>query len=887
MLQEKVRASGGGQGHRFEVGTLARFCLRAPDGAVIPVRGRKTRALLLFLTASGARVSRESVAALLWSDRGGDQARASLRQCLHELRQLDWGGHGCPIGADGEFIVVEPGRLALDLLLIREKAESGDLEGLTAALGADRFAGRLVDDLDGLDNEFDQWLRQLRSREPGETIDLLLSAYERRGWAADVGAARELLAAIEALDPCREDVARLQLRLEQQAGEREAFDRRWARLVLALQTELGASPSAATGRAHADLQANWPAGAGTRVPELAKEVAASRRRRPWLVPGLALLAGAAAVGAISWAPSAPSAETAISAPPVVAVLRFEGGATDQPFLGTGLWSDVRTALSRNTGLRLLGQVTTDAGAKAGFSAGEWKSRAGADYVLAGTVAREGGTVRLTVDLTRTSDGLLLWRESFAAPLDRQSVISAGIEGQLRSRLAPDGGRRAIDITTTSAVLALYSEARGLLGSGKDEDQLRARRLLQKAVASDPNYAPGWAALAEADYRVNSGVIDDTALREEARRASQRALTLAPELADAHVAAALTEGLGTAAALQRLRTAVRLDPSHVQAWKWLGDALARQNDRTAALTAYEAAVRLDPLYWPAMTGMAEIAADTRKPAIVDGLIGTAARAGAGADVMAALRGYRALAGGDLSGAVVQLSRGGLDNAGRTQPAALLAWVQALGRLDLVERLHKVVECPPWYPALLRGKIGPPASVDGKAISPAEFWMSFYFSHAASRALFNAGETRRLVDIYRAGFGDADRFIEETRRTQQLTGLAPTLAMALTAEGSDGEARYILRAAEREIGDPRGELSGEDLADLASIKAAQGERGQALKILGRAVHSGWLPGARTKPTDLAEEPAFKDLRSVPAFESIRRQVRTTIMRERAKLQAIAPA
>lgn len=885
MLDQLERTETDASRRSFRVHTLARFRLTSSTDREIPVRSRKTRALLAYLAVSGGRVPREQAAALLWSDRGEDQARASLRQTLHELRRLGWGVDVPPVSTDSEFITVPQGRITLDLQLAREHAAAGDLAALATFLSEASAGGRLLGDLDGLDPEFDQWLRQLRAREPSETMDKLVAAAAQGVSTGRFREARALLSSIETLESTREDVVRLQLRLDQIANEPESFERRWERLVRTLAAELGTSPSPCTSALYSELRAGWPAAIQLEQGFAGPPPPPAARRRPGRLLSIALpvVAALGISGAYVFQQPAEQVAVAPSSPPVIAVLRFDGVGNGQPFLASGLWDEVRTALARNTGLRLLGQITTEASAKANLSPTEWKERAGADYVLTGTVRAEGAGFALTVDLTRTSDGLLLWRDTFAGPLDRQSMIANAVEGQLRSRLAPGGGRRAEQIATSSTVHALYSEARSLLSGGTYEDHSRARRLLREAVERDPNYAPAWAALAEAAYLVNAGVVDDAVLREEGRAASRRALELAPNLADAQVAAGLVEGLGSATGLARLRRAVQLDRSHVDAWNWLGDALARQNQAGAALAAYDAAVRLDPLFWPALINMAQTAADLRRPDVIDDLIQRARRARAEPDVLASLRAFRALATGDLSGAAHALSRGALDNEGRARPAALMAWVQTLGRLDLLERLHKVVDCPPWYPALLRGRIEPPSFVDGRAVSPAEFWMSFYFSYAASRSLFNLGKTKQLVTLYRAGFTNADRFIAETRRTQQLTGLAPTLAMALKAEGETGEARYLLAAAEREIGDTRGQLKGEAIADLAAIKAAQGEHARALDLIARAVGQGWLPAGRTKPVDLAEEPAFRDLRALKGFQAVRSAILATAARERDELRA----
>lgn len=92
---------------------------RAADalGSEIPVKSRKARALLAYLALPpGKPRSREQVMALLWSDRGDQQARASLRQALSGLRK-DLGDETVAalkitdeaLALDPARVVVEPG----------------------------------------------------------------------------------------------------------------------------------------------------------------------------------------------------------------------------------------------------------------------------------------------------------------------------------------------------------------------------------------------------------------------------------------------------------------------------------------------------------------------------------------------------------------------------------------------------------------------------------------------------------------------------------------------------------------------------------------------------------------------------------------------------------
>lgn len=73
----------------LRLAVFGKFSLLAANSSEIPINSQKTKALLAYLALSpGMERSREEIMALLWSDRGDTQARASLRQVLFGLKQM-------------------------------------------------------------------------------------------------------------------------------------------------------------------------------------------------------------------------------------------------------------------------------------------------------------------------------------------------------------------------------------------------------------------------------------------------------------------------------------------------------------------------------------------------------------------------------------------------------------------------------------------------------------------------------------------------------------------------------------------------------------------------------------------------------------------------------
>jgi Tfp pilus assembly protein PilF len=481
---------------------------------------------------------------------------------------------------------------------------------------------------------------------------------------------------------------------------------------------------------------------------------------------------------------------------------------------------------------------------------------------------------------------MTWHDRFRGrmgePFALEDAIARGIEGKLRARLAPGGGRRAEQIATTPEVYALYSEARQLNASRERANFRRAEALLRQAVKADPNYAPAWSLLGAAIYFNGRIAIVDANARAEGMAAVKRALAMAPNFAPAHATLALIEGEGAPEAEARLRRAVTLDPNYSEAWNWLGNSLVFQARYREAEAAYERAVALDPLFPPAVGNLTIMAAELKDDAAIERLLAKVRRAGASPELVNSIIAEWAHSSGDYSSALRLLSEHGLDANGRPKRLLWLNWFEGLTATGHYDALHRVTGCPDWYAPLLKGQRLPPKVFVGKPVTPEEFWTSLFFSAPASRAMVNRGQSRELVSLYRAGFNNADAFISETTQQDMLPSLAVNVAMAMKGQGLDEEAAYLLNAAATQQEQVLKRFASRKATGrLALVRAAQGERAQALALLETALRRGWLPDGHTVALDLAIEPAFAGFRSDPQFEASRRRILDHIAKERAEL------
>lgn len=116
---------------------------RATGSVAVP-RSRRAQAILAYLAICPShRATRDRLISLLWANRGSEQAHASLRQAIMELRRLGDGVHS-PIDADRHHVWLRAGSI-----IIEENEVPSD-------------GSALLQGLEHITPEFDSWLTELR-----------------------------------------------------------------------------------------------------------------------------------------------------------------------------------------------------------------------------------------------------------------------------------------------------------------------------------------------------------------------------------------------------------------------------------------------------------------------------------------------------------------------------------------------------------------------------------------------------------------------------------------------------------------------------------------------------------------------------------------------------
>jgi len=288
---------------------------------------------------------------------------------------------------------------------------------------------------------------------------------------------------------------------------------------------------------------------------------------------------------------------------MLAVLPFQNMTSDpaQDSLSDGLTEETTTRLVRLNSSRfhVIARTSAMKYKNAHKSADEIARELHADYLLEGSIRRDGPRVRITSQLVRAADESHRWAQEYnfdsGDPLTLESQVAETIAVQMNTLLGdPSTPHQPMNDHAFDSYLRGLAESSIHTPEGLD----RIIAAFEQAVVDDPNCPQPLAGLAHVYERgANLGFLEPRSTYAKARAAAERAIQLDPSLPETYVYLAdamLTIDYDWKGAQVQIQKALALNANDPMAHEWNGIFLSIQGQAEPALQEMLRAVELDPL-----------------------------------------------------------------------------------------------------------------------------------------------------------------------------------------------------------------------------------------------------------------------------------------------------
>lgn len=314
------------------------------------------------------------------------------------------------------------------------------------------------------------------------------------------------------------------------------------------------------------------------------------------------------------APSRPASEIAPVARatpeddrPSIAVLPLQNFSDDpeQAYFSDGITEDLITDLSKISGLFVISRNSVFTYKNKAVRPDEVGAALGARYIVEGSVRRAGNRVRITAQLIDAATDYHLWAERYDRELDDIFAVQDEVVQHIVSALAITltAGEKSRVGGAPTANLAAYDafvRGRDMYTRRERSSNTEARRLFERAIELDPDYAEAHAFLGRTYLMeiVNqwSAAPD---LLDHVFACGEHAVKLDPSQPTAHetLSYAYLARRENDRAIVEARLALRYDPNFAEAYISLAEILNFSGQPAAALPLIEQAMRLNPRYTP--------------------------------------------------------------------------------------------------------------------------------------------------------------------------------------------------------------------------------------------------------------------------------------------------
>jgi DNA-binding SARP family transcriptional activator/TolB-like protein/Tfp pilus assembly protein PilF len=485
---------------------LGGFALLGVGADAQPVSLRRGQALLAYLALKETRVeSREVLLDMLWPDRFKEQAQASLRQVLFELRAAA-GDSAAIVDATRTSVALGSGIVECDVWELERQSSHNGLTGAEHMLQL--YRGPLLDGPPIGSEPFGQWMAIQRSRLEGRLESAVLEA-TAHGLSADEQerAVQALRRLIELSPMCAPAVLRL-MSIEAASGRRQDALLQFERYAKRLKLEFDEEPPSEVRQAYEVMKA---APQETRIAAVSLRRPAYVHNNPWL--------------------------RTRSDAPVLAVLpfRYEGSQVPGAALASALSEDITIVLSGCKWFSVLSRATTHSVTGGSpFIARDFARLTGADYLIYGAIVERSNGLSLGIELADAETGHIRWANRYEATSDDLLSWAGEVCPLIVAALDPaiaDIERRTFAKPALAATGSAVAYQHLVLGYRHfyAGELTEAAAAFQSAIREDATYAHAHAMLAVTIYLTAQVERDHrwASLLAAAEKSARRALEIDP------------------------------------------------------------------------------------------------------------------------------------------------------------------------------------------------------------------------------------------------------------------------------------------------------------------------------------------------------------------------
>jgi TolB-like protein/Tfp pilus assembly protein PilF len=268
----------------------------------------------------------------------------------------------------------------------------------------------------------------------------------------------------------------------------------------------------------------------------------------------------------------------------IAVLPFTDMSRekDQEYFCDGLAEELIDALTKIKDLRVVARSTAFSFKGKNLDSREVGQQLQVDTLLEGSVRKAGDRLRITAQLTNTTDGYQIWSDRYDRELEDifniQDEISLAIVEQLKIKLFGED-KEALTRRPTESADAYNCYLQGLFhwNQRTAADLESAIGYFEQAIAKDPSYALAHTGLADVYNLLGFySVLAPHETFQNAKSAANRALELDNTLAEAHASLAFSKlyyDWDWIDAEMEFKQAIALNPDYATGHHWYSEYLA--------------------------------------------------------------------------------------------------------------------------------------------------------------------------------------------------------------------------------------------------------------------------------------------------------------------------